>query len=229
MHNIENVEIIDGLVSFEEPQTIFEVKKRNRKIRRKKSTGEDRSAQLSRIMEKMIEAKPNITEKELFKYLKNKPIYDYYSKNGKKGKQLFKKCFRQIKYTMYKGKIPNPPNTVKKLKYDGNISEELMATKKAFDERIFQTNDRIEISLSLMERLYLSGEKSILNFPCASGKSTAAIILAATYASPENRMWIVTEKVQDVCCIATNLKVLGANAVEWHGRPSYCQHPKKNS
>lgn len=227
MHNIENVEVIDGLVSFEEPQTISEVKKRNRKIRRKKSIGKDCSAQLSRTIEKVIRAKPDITEKELFNSLKNKPIYSYYSKNGKEGKQLFKKCFRQIKFTMLDGKIPNPPNTVKKLKYDGNISEGLMATKKVFDERIFETNDRIKISLSLMERLYLSGEKSILNFPCASGKSTAAIILAATYASPENRMWIVTEKVQDVCRIATNLKVLGANAMEWHGRPSYCQHPKE--
>ena len=58
--------ISDGQVRFEEPRIVSKVKtKRKRKIRRKKSIGKDCSAQLSRTIEKVIRAKPDITEKEL--------------------------------------------------------------------------------------------------------------------------------------------------------------------
>ena len=231
MHNIENVEVIDGLVSFEEPRTIFEVKnKRNRKIRRKKSTGEDRSNQLFTIIEEMIEAKPDITEKEVHKRLKDKRLYNHYvAKGGRKSaREYFRQDFRRIKYKQINSRIPAPPNEVVKLAYMHEPTEELKATRKLFNKKVFDTGTpRLDISLSLMEELYLNGEKSILNFPCASGKTTAAIILAATYASSKNRMWIVTQKVQDVKRIAEQLRSLGANALEWHGRVEDCPVPRK--
>jgi hypothetical protein len=227
MHKIKDVAVQgsrnDGLVSFEEPRTIPEVKnKRKRKIRRKKVIGKYCSAQSVKVIEKMVKAKTDITEKEVFNSLKTNSIHKYYLGKGKEAKQLFRQDFRRIKFNLTSGRIPNPPNKVVKRKNSNNISKELLATKEAFDKTIFPTNDRIKISLSLMEQLYLEGNKSILNFPCASGKTTAAIMLAATYASSENRMWIVTQKVEDVCNIAIKLKVLGASAVEWHGRPNYC-------
>ena len=197
-------------------------KKRNRKMKRKKTTGEDRSAQLFRMMEKMVQAKPDIKEKEVFNFLKNKPIYNHYSEKGKMAKTLFKQDFRRIKTKITKHRIPNPPNEIVKLKYKDNDLKEFMPTIKLFDEKIFETNDRIKMSLSLMEQLYLSGGKSILNFPCASGKTSAAIILAARYASPKNRMWIVTQKVKNVKEIAERLRKIGANAIEWHGWNDEC-------
>jgi len=201
--------------------------KRNRKMKRKKPIGEDRSAQLFRMMERMIQAKPDIKEKEVFNFLKTKPIYNHYSEKGKISKTLFKQDFRRIKTKITKCRIPNPPNKVVKLKYEDNDLKELMPTKEIFDEKVYQTNDRIKMSLSLMEQLYLAEGKSILNFPCASGKTSAAIILAARYAAQKNRMWIVTQKVKNVKEIAEHLRDMGANAIEWHGWNDECPTPWK--
>ena len=197
---------------------------------RKKSSGRDRSYLVFNEIERIVRKHPEVTEKEAYDHLKNKLMYNHYV--AKKGRAMartfFKQDFRRIKYKLTSARIPQPPNEIVKLKYNPDISKELHSTRRIFDEKIFDTfTPRLTMSLALMEQLYLSGEKSILNFPCASGKTTAAIILAATYATPDNRMWIVTQKVQDVKRIAEQLREIGADALEWHGRVPDCPVPRE--
>jgi hypothetical protein len=204
---------------------------RGRKMKtRKKNPGRDRSALVYKTIERIVRKHPEVTEKEACDHLKNNSLYNHYV--AKKGREMarmfFKQDFRRIKYKLTSARIPKPPNEVVKLKHEPGITTQLYKARKLFDKKVFDTNNpRMTMSLALMERLYLSGKKSILNFPCASGKTTAAIILAAAYAAPDNRMWVVTQKVQDVKRIAEQLCEIGADALEWHGRVPDCPVPRE--
>lgn len=212
-------------------KTIIKTKKRNRKMKRKKkSPGRDRSALAFKEIERIIRKHPELREKEVYNHLKDKLLFNHYvAKGGRElARKYFKRDFKRCKYKLTNARIPTPPNEVVKLKYTHGITEELNTTRNLFYSKVFApTTPSLDISLSLMEELYLSGEKSILNFPCASGKTTAAMILAANYASPKNRMWIVTQKVKDVKEIAKQLRKIGANALEWHGWNSKCPIPRE--
>ena len=163
-------------------------------------------------------------ERYLMAKLKTKPCYEHYRKFGKDADKRCRQDIRRIRIKLTKEKRPSPPNKVKKLKYENELVSELVCRKRSLFNKIYNTsaNERITIALSLMEKLYLAGNKAILNFPCASGKSTSAMIIASAYASSENRFWIVTKKIEEVRHIAKILRQLGTNVQEWHGRPREC-------
>jgi hypothetical protein len=202
---------------------------KSKKSKRKPSRQEDRSAKIFRFIDNMIRFKPDIMEKSILSALKAKPLYSHYTEKGDKAENYARKDIRRIRNKILEGNYPKPPNEVEKMEYEEmSMSGRLLEMQQIVCAKMnIENSQRLNISASLLERLYLNGQKSILNFPCASGKTTAAIMLVATYASSNNRMWVVTQKIQDVCRIAQELRELGCNALEWHGRPSDCQVPRE--
>ena len=198
---------------------------KSKKSARKVSRQEDRSLKIYKFIEEWLRANPDVPENKILKALKNKPIYNHYREQDADAETRARKDIRRIKQKIF-GEKPEPPNQVLDFPLEQiGMTEEMSSMLRSHCENMaMATTERLRISASVMEQLYFMQEKSILNFPCASGKTTAAIALAATYASSENRMWIVTEKVQDVCRIAEDLRKLGCNALEWHGYNSSLCH-----
>lgn len=201
--------------------SLIAVKKARKK---KRKTGPDNSKDAFFQIDSLLNLFPNMQERYLMAKLKTKPCYEHYRKFGKDADKRCRQDIRRIRIKLTKEKRPSPPNKVKKLKYENELVSELVCQKRSLFNEIYDTsaNERITIALSLMEKLYLDRKKAILNFPCASGKSTSAMIIASAYASSENRFWIVTKKIEEVRHIAKNLRQLGTNVQEWHGRPREC-------
>lgn len=196
-----------------------------KKAKQKKlKTGPDNSAEFFKSLDDVLNLYPNLEERKLLALAKKQPFYAHFEEKGDKAEQYCRQDIRRIKQKLTREKRPKPFTKVKPLKYDGESSSELVLAKREIFNSIYDTsgNERITMALALMEKLYLEQKKAILNFPCASGKTTAAMILASAYASPENRFWIVTQKIEDVKKIAEYLRQTGANAKEWHGRPMDC-------
>jgi len=192
--------------------------------KRKKPADKDNSRKAFVLIDNFLRENPGVTDRSLLAWLKKQPCYRHYSAFGKNAEKYCRQDIRRIRLKLTKEKRPKPFTKIKKLKYAGEpISTEATAVRERFNT-LYDTsgNERITIALTLMEKLYLQKEQAILNFPCASGKTTAAMILAAAYASPENRIWIVTQKIEDVKRLAESLRQIGCNAQEWHGRSSDC-------
>lgn len=200
-----------------------------KKARQKKQPGDrDNSRDAFLFIDNFLRQYPGTTDRSLLAAMKKHPSYVHYAEKGEKAEQYCRQDIRRIKQKLTQAKRPRPFTAVRKLKYAGEpVTEEAEAARERFNT-VYDTsgNERITIALSLMEQLYLKQEKAILNFPCASGKTTAAMILAAAHASPENRFWIVTQKIEDVKRIAEFLRQIGCNAKEWHGRSSECPVPR---
>ncbi len=196
-------------------------KKAKRKMQK---TGQDNSAEAFRFLDNVLRRSPGIEERKLLAAMKKQLFYAHYADKGEKAELYCRQDIRRMKQKLTKEKRPKPFTKVKALKYNGESPSELIIAKRKTFNSIYDTsgNDRITIALTLMEKLYLDRKKAILNFPCASGKTTAAMILASAYASPDNRFWIVTQKIEDVRRIAESLRQSGANALEWHGRTNDC-------
>ena len=198
---------------------------KSKKSARKVSIKQDRLKALFIFIENLLRSNPDILERQIISELKKKPLYNFYREKGKDADIFACQDIRRIRQKIFEGDRPVPPNEVIKfpLEQIGMTKEMSTTLQKHCKSMAMESTERLLISASVMEQLYLMQEKSILNFPCASGKTTAAIALAATYASRDNRMWVVTQKVQDVCRIAEELRKLGCNALEWHGyNPSLC-------
>ncbi len=100
---------------------------------------------------------------------------------------------------------------------DIKLSEALRAKVNLFESIYWKLDNQSLTALSALEKLYHEASKNILNFPCGSGKTTGMILLSSCYANGNNRIWIVTEKVETVIELTSMLKALGADAIEWHG------------
>lgn len=190
----------------------------------KEETGVDNSVEAYKYIERFLRKFPNFQERRLLASLKRQSLYAHYERFGENAEKQCRIDIRRIRRKLTRDTWPQPFVKIKKLKYAGEPNTEAVIQKREGFNQIFDTsgNERITIALSLMERLLLEKKQAILNFPCASGKTTAAMILASAYASPENRFWIVTEKIEDIRKIADTLRKIGTNALEWHGRPSEC-------
>lgn len=190
----------------------------------KQETGADNSVEAFKYIERFLRQFPNVQERRFVANLKTQPFYAHYERFGENTEKQCRIDIRRIRRKLTRDARPQPFVKVKKLKYAGEPNTEAVIQKREAFNQIFDTsgNDRITIALSLMEQLLLEKKQAILNFPCASGKTTAAMILASAYASPENRFWIVTEKIGDIRRIVETLRELGAKALEWHGRPNEC-------
>jgi len=189
-----------------------------------KPANKDNSRKAFVLIDNFLRGNPGLTERRVLAWMKKQPCYKHYSASGENAEKYCRQDIQRIRLKLKKKKRPKPFTKTKKLKYAGEpISAEATAARERFNT-LYDTsgNERITIALSLMEKLYLQKEKAILNFPCASGKTTAAMILTAAYASPENRIWIVTQKIEDVKRLAESLRKIGCNAQEWHGRSSDC-------
>jgi len=200
------------------------VKKAKKTNPPKLETGVDNSREAFKSIETCLRKSPNITERRLLASLKTKPLYAHYERFGENAEKYCRIDIRRIRRKLTREVRPQPFVEIKKLKYAGESNTDAVNRKREAFNQIFDTsgNERITIALSLMERLLREKKQAILNFPCASGKTTAAMILASAYASPENRFWIVTEKIEDVRRIAETLRKIETNAQEWHGRPNDC-------
>jgi len=187
-------------------------------------SGVDNSREAFKTIEKILRKFPDVSERMLMAGLKKLSFFAHYERFGKDAEKYCRIDIRRIRRKLTSDARPQPFVKVVKLKYAGEPNAEAVVRKRDDFNRIYDTSgkERITIALSLMERLLLEKKQAILNFPCASGKTTAAMILTSAYASSENRFWIVTEKIEDVKRIAGTLREIGTNVQEWHGRPDGC-------
>lgn len=199
-------------------------KKKKVTKRKKKSSGKDNSREAFLFIDNLLRSNPGIKERSLLALMKRQFFYEHYSAFGENAEKYCRQDIRRIRRKLTKEKRPQPFTKVKKLKYSGEPSSTKVEAMRESFNSVYDTsgNEKITICLSLMEQLYLKQIKGILNFPCASGKTTAAMILASAHASPDNRFWIVTYKIEDVKRIAESLQQTGCNAREWHGRTPEC-------
>ncbi|MFA6479593.1 MAG: hypothetical protein WCV67_14840, partial [Victivallaceae bacterium] len=187
--------------------------------RKKKKNGQDRSSEASKHVEKLLRKHPNITDRKLLAMLKQKPCFEHYIEGDLEPETRCLADIRRIRRKLTTDKRPEPANEVVDIEYTGKMSEQLSKARERFNQIVYDTkNPRLDISLSLIEKLFLDKSQAIINFPCAAGKTTAAMIIASAHANPKNRIWIVTEKISNVIYIAETLRNLGVNALEWHGR-----------
>ncbi|MFA6480270.1 MAG: hypothetical protein WCV67_18295, partial [Victivallaceae bacterium] len=187
--------------------------------KKKRNDGQDRSLEVFKLIERLLRKHPKVTDRKLLAKLKQSPCFNHYTGAAMDPETRCLADIRRIKKKLTADKRPEPKNEVVEIEYTGEMTEQLLKARERFDQIVYPTNNsRVDISLSIIEKLFLDKSQAIINFPCAAGKTTAAMIIASAHANPKNRIWIVTEKISSVIYIAETLRNLGVNALEWHGR-----------
>lgn len=194
-------------------------RKKTQKKKRRRNKGQDRSGEVFKLIERLLRRHPSITDRKLLAMLKQKPCFDHYTEAAMDPETRCLADIRRIRRKLTTDKRPQPKNEVVEIEYTGEMTEQLSKARERFNQIVYLTNNsKVDISLRLIEKLFLDKSQAIINFPCAAGKTTAAMIIASAHANHKNRMWIVTEKISSVVYIAETLRKLGTNALEWHGR-----------
>ncbi len=183
-----------------------------------KAGGEDRSLQAYNFIINHLA----LEERLLLSQAKNRRWFDHY-----KDDNHFREDVRRIKRKLNFDELIKPKTPYDKTSYDTEPSEEVKRMFERFKHNFYAPgNPRVLNTLGVLEQLYLDKKKRIVEIACGNGKTTAAMVVTATYASPENRILFVTEKIESVKSIAETLRNLGVNAIEWHGHSEDLCHLK---
>jgi len=191
------------------------------KLKSTDGKGKDRSQKCFYFIEDFLLHTPDAEERTILAKLKRHPFFNHYAERGDQADDLCRQDIRRIKRKLTEDKWPKPKNEIVRLEYKGELpSKVLISVKQRFDDLIYpSTSPSFVATLHFLEDCYINKRQAIMDFPCGAGKTTAAIELIVANASPKNRFWFVTEKIEDVKAVTDKLKRLEVKAVEWHGRP----------
>jgi len=191
----------------------------------KKYKAFDRSAKTFKVIAGILSHYPAISDTTIFAACKKDK--DIYGQAGHwKSETALRKDIATIRQKV-KAQAVKPMLPVEKIAISADYDlSHLEPARQQFDLKRFSSRGKkFDITLAVMDKLYKSKASGILSLPCASGKTYSALIYIASIASPDKRIWLVSEKISDCIRNFNVLKAMGINASAFHGMDrEICQH-----
>lgn len=205
-----------------------EVRHTIRAVSRRELTkcGIDRSKAIFAIVNRVMELFPTAGDTTLISVIKEFPELTERYKNDDK----MREDVRRIMIKSHSAITSILPVETMRLIDGYQYDIELGVKRELFDKNIFSTlgtnESKFDAMLQIYDRLFDDAKSGIISVPCSSSKTFSALIYVSSIADRlkqyHEKIWFVSEKIDDCRRNAEVLTALGARAIAYHGQPQSC-------